>query len=520
MLFHSVPFLFGFLPLALAGFVLATRAQERLPAVAWLTAASLFFYAWWNVSHLALLVASVAGNYAYAQVLARHRERAFVVTGVALNLLVLGWFKYFNFFIDSAALLLGIAPAHLAIALPLGISFFTFQQIAYLVDVYHGHPPAPNFLYYVLFVAFFPHLIAGPILHHADVIPQFQKPSVFRIQPQNLAVGSTIFAIGLYKKVVFADGISVYAETVFNAAVDSPPDFFTAWSGVLAYTMQIYFDFSGYSDMAIGLARLFGVRLPLNFHSPYKAVNIIDFWRRWHMTLSRFLRDYLYIPLGGNRRGGFRRYINLMITMLLGGLWHGAGWTFVIWGGLHGCYLVVNHLWRRARHSMGSERASPTAAGTWLARFLTFGAVVVAWVFFRAADVATAWTMLSSLAGMNGVIFPEPWRPAIGSLVDGVAGVSFGPSPGLDGAAFGWIGFLLLVVWFAPNTQELLARYKPAFDYPQRPGGDDQDAVSRLVEIRPWRDALASALILSTAVVLMIVLARKERAGAFIYMIF
>jgi D-alanyl-lipoteichoic acid acyltransferase DltB (MBOAT superfamily) len=294
------------------------------------------------------------------------------------------------------------------IILPLGISFFTFQQIAYLVDVMRGAKVERDIVSYTLFVSFFPHLIAGPLVHHAEMIPQFKRGRSGR-SAVLAARGLAIFAAGLFKKVVIADNLAQFVSPVF-AHLDAGGGVTTpwAWLATLAYTLQIYFDFSGYSDMAIGLALLFGIRLPVNFRSPYKAASIIEFWRRWHITLSRFLRDYLYIPLGGNRLGEQRRYFNLMLTMLLGGLWHGAGWNFLIWGGLHGLYLCANHLWQawrgahtKALAAKGYAKAFPAWVLKGFSWAITFFAVVIAWVFFRARTADGAWQMLGGLFGFE-----------------------------------------------------------------------------------------------------------------------
>jgi D-alanyl-lipoteichoic acid acyltransferase DltB (MBOAT superfamily) len=279
------------------------------------------------------------------------------------------------------------------------------------------------------------------------MMPQFSEGKTYRFSVENMAVGTTIFLAGLFKKVVLADGIAAYATPVFNAAATGlPPSFFESWIGALAYTLQLYFDFSGYSDMAIGLARMFGIIFPVNFHSPYKALNMIAFWRRWHMTLSRFLRDYLYFALGGNRNGKVRRYVNLMITMVLGGLWHGAGWTFVFWGGLHGLYLVVNHFWRNLREAMGQDLTHSTGVGRATSRAVTFLAVVLAWVFFRATSFHAATVLLAAM------FHPAGTTVATTNLIDDEA------------VAAGWIAVLLLLVWFAPNTQEWMARFHPTLD--------------------------------------------------------
>jgi D-alanyl-lipoteichoic acid acyltransferase DltB (MBOAT superfamily) len=484
--------------------------------MAWLLAASLFFYAYWNVVHLPLLVGSIAGNFLLGRWLARTRSNALLALGVALNLGLLGYFKYLGFFANTFAALLGGPSPALTVILPLAISFFTFQQIAYLVDVHSGHDPAADFVSYALFVTFFPHLIAGPILHHADIIPQFQRPTVFRIVPANLATGLAIFGIGLYKKVVLADGIAQYANPVFDSALAAPPEFFAAWSGALAYTFQLYFDFSGYSDMAIGLARLFGVRLPLNFDSPYKAANIVEFWRRWHMTLSRFLRDYLYIPLGGNRKGPARRYGNLFVVMLLGGLWHGAGWTFIAWGALHGAYLAMNHFWWALRRRLGFGEGPSGPLGLWAGRTFTFLAVVVGWVLFRARDFETARVILAGMAGGNGVVLPDSLTSSLSWLPAASLGIRFGYSATLAGDAFFWLALMLAIVWFAPNTQQILAHREPAFGLPA--------SATRALLPAPARPAYGMLLGLGAAslivVAVLIVVARGGQTGEFIYMIF
>jgi D-alanyl-lipoteichoic acid acyltransferase DltB (MBOAT superfamily) len=358
------------------------------------------------------------------------------------------------------------------IILPLGISFYTFTQIAYLADAAQGKVREYNLVHYALFVTYFPHLIAGPILHHAEMMPQFDRPETYRMRWDNIAVGLTIFFIGLFKKTVLADGIAPHSTSVFDAAeAGTALPLLDAWGGALAYTLRLYFDFSGYCDMAIGLSRLFGINLPLNFNSPYKAENISDFWRRWHMTLSRFLRDYLYIPLGGNRRGGGRRYLNLMVTMLLGGLWHGANWTFVVWGGLHGLYLVANHAWHALRHRLNWKDAH-SRGGRLAAQAVTFLAVVVAWVFFRATSFEAALIVLKGMAGLNGIEMPFKWLASWGAAGEWLAqhGVRFRDSPTFAGAPLlTWTALGLAIVWLAPNTQQIMERFDPALDYrPER----------------------------------------------------
>jgi alginate O-acetyltransferase complex protein AlgI len=400
MLFSSYTFLFQFLPATVLAFAAARRHSPRAGIMV-LAAASLVFYAAWRPIYLLLLLASVAVNFSLGLRMEDPlRRRAIGTFGVALNLAVLCYFKYTNFIFDSVNTLTGAPLPFFNIILPLGISFFTFQQIAYLVDVMRGARIERDIISYTLFVSFFPHLIAGPLVHHAEMIPQFKRGRTGRSSVL-AARGLAIFAAGLFKKVVIADNLAQFVSPVF-AHLDAGGSVTTpwAWLATSAYTLQIYFDFSGYSDMAIGLALLFGIRLPVNFRSPYRAISIIEFWRRWHVTLSRFLRDYLYIPLGGNRLGEQRRYINLMVTMLLGGLWHGAGWNFLVWGGLHGIYLSINHLWLgwRGGKAFASAAGLAVKALSWA---ITFFAVVIAWVFFRARTMAGAWQMLGGLFGFE-----------------------------------------------------------------------------------------------------------------------
>ncbi len=461
MLFNSYVFIGAFLPVTLLVYALLGRLALDRVAQIWLTAASFFFYGWWNPAHLPLLFASCTANFLVGRWLAGSGEphgtrRALVWLGVAGNLALLGYFKYSVFVLENVGALTGIDFALRAVILPLGISFFTFQQIAYLADAANGDAGDYDFVDYCLFVAFFPQLIAGPIVHHREMMGQFEKPVRERLDARAFAMGVTYFAMGLFKKVVIADNISGIADASFAAA--TVPEVLSgveAWRGVLAYTLQLYFDFSGYSDMAIGLALMFGVRLPFNFNSPYKAASISDFWRRWHMTLSRFLRDYLYVPLGGNRHGPGRRYANLVITMVLGGLWHGAGWTFLIWGALHGAYLMVNHAWQALRARVGLTR-SFGLAGLWAGRIVTLLCVMVAWVFFRASGVEAASNMLSAMVGLNGWIGPEdPLARFYGPAPEG------GPIRLLRHVVGAFdteilLGALLAIVWLAPNTQEVV----------------------------------------------------------------
>ena len=467
----------------------------------WLVLASFVFYGWWNPVLLPLLLGSIAVNYVFGRVLLRNRRKSLLVLGVAFNLGLLGFFKYTDFLIGTVNATLATAMPLQHILLPLAISFFTFQQIAYLVDVHKGGTTDPDLLHYCLFVSFFPQLIAGPIVHHGEMIPQFQRAGVLRFDGTRLAVGMTIFIIGLYKKAILADGIAPYADRVFDAAATATPGLIEAWSGALAYTFQIYFDFSGYSDMAVGIAFALGIRLPLNFNSPYKATSIIEFWRRWHMTLSRFLRDYLYVPLGGNRKGRSRRHVNLMAAMLIGGLWHGAGWNFVMWGGLHGAYLVINHAGRAARKRLGLAPDTLGRGGAILGGGLTFVAVVVAWVFFRAPDLATAWSMLAGMIDLASL----PPAAELGAA--------------LAASGYVWIAAMAAIVWLAPNAPQLFADRIPVIDERGRelaPLGGNGWALA-LAHRAAW---LAPAAVVMGSVAALIVIARGSDAAQFIYMVF
>ncbi len=451
MLFHSAIFLFVFLPLTWLVFRALAAFQLERVALGWIVLMSLAFYAYWNPAYLLLIVASIAVNYTIGMRITPAGARPpggrrwLLYAGLIFNLGLLGYFKYANFFVDSLRGITGWSFNLTEVILPLGISFFTFQKIAYLVDAYNGRTGRYSLVEYCFFVTFFPQLIAGPIVQHHQIIPQLEREGAFHFRPVDVGVGLTIFAIGLFKKMVLADGCATYVGPVFAAAAAgqavSAAD---AWGGALAYTFQIYFDFSGYSDMAIGLARMFGFLLPINFDAPYRATSIVEFWRRWHITLSRFLRNFLYIPLGGNRHGLGLRYRNLLITMLLGGLWHGAGWTFVIWGGLHGMYLVLNHAFDAGiarRLPSGWSDARLLRGLGWL---LTFFAVVVSWVFFRADNLGSALEILQSMAGAGAT--------TSGNL--------------LSEAPWLWLAAMAAVALLFPATHDYLAKYTPALNPP------------------------------------------------------
>jgi len=465
MLFNSYSFLLAFLPVTLFGFFLFSRLG-KVSGAAWLAGCSLFFYAWWDSRYVFLLLASICGNYLAGSQIARRAGtatgRRALMLAVACNLTLLAYYKYADFFLGSLNVALGTEWPILGIVLPIGISFFTFTQIAFLADAYAGKVNEYRFVHYVLFVSYFPHLVAGPVLHHKEMMPQFDEDKNYRLSTANISIGLTIFSIGLAKKVLIADSLAAYVGPAFAPQAE-PLSLFLAWGGVLAYTFQLYFDFSGYSDMAIGLSRLFGIRLPINFNSPYKSRNISEFWRRWHMTLSRFLRDYLYIPLGGNRCGAFRRQVNLLTTMVLGGFWHGAGWTFVIWGALHGIFLVINHSWQRICPRI-PFRLPPRLAHI-LGIAVTFICVVVAWVYFRAPDLATANRLLVGMVGGWGVALPESILSRIGPMRAILETVGVRGSLG-GGTVFAetwlWVAGAALIAFLAPNTQQIMARFSPA----------------------------------------------------------
>ncbi len=441
MLFNSGAFILEFLPLALLGYYALARLLSRDAAIVWVGLCSVVFYAEDNLQHLPLLLVSVGANLALGRLIAESpadgRQRL-LWGGVATNLLCLGIFKYTGFLVANANAVLGTGFEVPAMALPVGISFFTFTQIAYLVDACRGEARPYRAHEYVAFITYFPHLIAGPILIHKDFIPQLGEASAFRFRAHRLLVGGSIFIVGLFKKVVIADGIAGYADAVFGAAAAGEPlGAWAAWIGAIAYTLQLYFDFSGYSDMAFGLSHMFGLRIPVNFLSPYQSASIIEFWRRWHISLSRFLADYVYKPLGGNRRGRPRRYANLMLTMLLGGLWHGAGWTFVLWGGLHGLFLAVNHAWRGATEGTLAATAMRSRVGRLIGFCITFPCIVLAWVLFRAENLPAALAIYGAMFDLSGTA---------------------APFASLDLAAL-HLALPLAIALLAPSVYELMRRY-------------------------------------------------------------
>jgi D-alanyl-lipoteichoic acid acyltransferase DltB (MBOAT superfamily) len=496
MLFNSYAFLFVFLPLALLAFYGLRRSGRLAASLVSLTLASLAFYAYWKPQDIFILLGSIGFNFLVSKGLETtaggRRARLLLALGICGDLALLFYFKYFNFIAANLAAAGGMEYTARAIVMPIGISFFTFTQIAYLVDCYRSRTHERNIVNYALFVTIFPHLIAGPIIHHAQMRPQFDGIARGPIDPETIKMGVVLFVLGLAKKVLLADNLVVGADAVFNAA-DHGAALGTAgaWAGLVSYTLQIYFDFSGYCDMAIGLALLFGLRLPVNFDSPYKSRSIIEFWRRWHITLSVWLRDYLYIPLGGNRHGELMRLRNVFITMLLGGIWHGAGWTFVVWGALHGAYIVANHLLHLGKdpHRVAPADAPAVAAGKQAATLLL---VMLAWVFFRAKSLPGALLLLQSLAG---------------AAPPGTVVADIGP------IAVFWILCGTAIVLFAPNTQQLV-RYSARLSDPLRlaPG-----PIVPALRARPPALAATPALAIACGLLFAAAFGQLWRPAIFIY---
>ncbi|MGQ9830945.1 MAG: MBOAT family O-acyltransferase [Thermochromatium sp.] len=473
MLFNSLEFILFFLPLTLLLWRLTLVWGGLRPALGILVASSLFFYGWWHPAYLPGLVALILLNFHIGRqiIAARAAGRESLATrwlrlGLVFDLTVLGVFKYAYFIADTVAVLGGWHVPFAPLLLPLGLSFITFQQLAYLIDCRRGQVRDHGVIDYLVFVSFFPQLIAGPIVHHQPLIAQLTTKNPLLLTRDHWPSAITLFALGLYKKVILADTLGHYATPVFAAAALGPVSGDLAWQGMLAYSLQLYFDFSGYSDMALGLGLLFGLKLPVNFDSPYRARSISDFWRRWNITLSHCLRDYVYIPLGGNRQGARRRQLNLLITMLLGGLWHGAGWTFILWGGLHGGLLIINHAWRDlcARSPRLATFAARVPAAVWIG--LTFLVVALAWVPFRAPSIAATiaiYAGLRDLGALFAAISTAPWWPTPECLQGWLdADPAF---------AWAWIALGLIIVWGLPTGWRWVG-YDPQPNRPlnRRPG--------------------------------------------------
>jgi alginate O-acetyltransferase complex protein AlgI len=474
MLFNSYEFILAFMPITLIIFGILCSFQKKKFVFVWLITVSLISYSFWGTSHLLVLLFSTGLNWIFAEIIHKRRDiisdkkesifsvKLIVTIAITFNLLLLGYFKYANFLIDTLASI-GLNVSHIEnIFLPLGISFYTFEQISYLVGIAKNDSKNYSYPRFLAFVAFFPHLVAGPILNASELIPQFRKLN-YRIDFRNIAIGLTIFSFGLFKKVVIADSISGYATPIFTAADGGTQiTFLLAWQAAIAYTLQLYFDFSGYSDMAIGLAKLINIKLPINFFSPYKAIGIGDFWRRWHISLGRFLRDYIYIPIGGSRKGNARTYLNLFLTMLIGGLWHGSSWTFVFWGALHGLYLCVDRGWGIFLKKKNIVWNS--VYHQFFARMLTLLAVINSWVIFRSQSFSGAFNILAGMSGLNGVTFSQEFSNSFGILKN--LGVKFET---LNGSA-GMTGSLLLIVVLLstlclPNIYQFMIKEPVALDF-------------------------------------------------------
>ncbi|MFO1206138.1 MAG: MBOAT family O-acyltransferase [Burkholderiales bacterium] len=525
MLFNSYEFIFAFLPTTLVMFFLLGRTSREW-ALSWLIGASLFFYAWWRPINVLIIAPSILINFGLAHLLLRLRAdqarviaaRWVLAVGIVFNIAFLGYFKYVNFF---STVVNDVAGTHFfveQVILPLGISFITFQKIAFLIDVHARRVESFTLRDYCLFVLFFPQLIAGPIVHYREMMPQFQKASC-RFEKESVAVGLTLFLMGLFKKVVLADGLAAHVSPVYDSvAMGGDASLFPAWIAAVGFTLQIYFDFSGYTDMALGLARCFGVRLPPNFDSPLKASSIIDFWLRWHMTLTRFLTAYLYNPLvlwltrrrlaagrtvlGGRdaRIGG--AYFHLLagptvLTMLISGLWHGAGYLFILWGLVHGIYLSVNHAWRMVGPRLWRDKESYSRFMRPVGFVLTFLAVAVAMVLFRSPSVGTASEILQGMVGFNGIYLPQQIFDRLGPLTHLIGSVVVAsPTIGGSGAEFVttimWIAGLLVVALTFPNSMEILSRFEPAIGVKHRPG-----SLSGWAKALEWRPTLSWACLMS-----------------------
>ncbi|QQG35389.1 MAG: MBOAT family protein [Micavibrio aeruginosavorus] len=468
MLFNSFLFIFIFLPTVLLIHYYMVRRKSASTILGFLTLASLCFYTYWYPPYLVLLLVSICLNYICGILIEKGKKspirKAYLTLGIVCNLGLLCYYKYAGFFVENINTFSGGNWPVLQIALPLGISFFTFQQLIYLVDVYKQKVRPAGFVEYTLFVSFFPHLIAGPILHYKELVPQFHQMKEKGFQSTTFSAGLALFSIGLFKKIILADTLALHVDPLFKAVENGyTPSFLEAWAATIAYCFQIYFDFSGYTDMAIGLALLFGIKLPCNFNAPYKATGYIEFWRRWHITLSNFLRDYLYIPLGGNRKGGLRKYQNLIITMLIGGLWHGASWNFVLWGGFHGMFIALNH---GLRHYFYLSAHSWRAVG-WLLTFLT---VTLLWVLFRAESISGATAIYKGLFDFSNVIIPQNvWLifPEIAQICLSQIGIGSGELQYFKTVPlFFIISLVTFITFMMPNTARLFDLNVPERDTP------------------------------------------------------
>jgi alginate O-acetyltransferase complex protein AlgI len=524
MLFNSGEFLFVFLPAALFGFYLLGTVS-RTSAIRWLILVSLVFYAWWRPVNVLIIAPSIVINFALACILLRLNEgeasrrasRTLLFLGIAFNVVFLGIFKYTDFIYGAMNDIFSANLVLTHIILPLGISFITFQKIAFLIDVQAGRVRSFTFQDYCTFVLFFPQLIAGPIVHYREMMPQFHTASC-RFDKENFAIGLTLLAFGLFKKVVFADQIALHVTPIYNsAAAGEKMSFVLAWMAAIGFTLQIYFDFSGYTDMALGLARFFGIRLPPNFNSPLRASNIIEYWLRWNMTLTRFLTGYLYNPLVlwltrrrlakgkpgfGGRNQTVGAFVSLLmgptlVTMFVSGLWHGAGYGFIVWGLLHGCYLTINHAWRLVAVRLWPDRPSYDRVMKPGGLVLTFVSVATAMIFFRASTLTSAIDLVKGIIGLNGIALPQALFDHLGPLTSTFHGIGVIPAESWSSQDFGktaiWIGFLMFVAFACPNTLQILARYEPALGVKPQP---TKFLIGR-IKILEWGPSLPWAIAVS-----------------------
>jgi alginate O-acetyltransferase complex protein AlgI len=525
MLFNSDGFLFGFLPVTLCGFYLL-GGISRTAALRWLIFASLTFYAWWRPINVLIIGPSILINFGLARLLLRLNQgdglrrasNAVLLLGISFNVLFLAIFKYTDFLFSTINDVLGANLVLKHIILPLGISFITFQKIAFLIDVQAGRVRSFTFQDYCTFVLFFPQLIAGPIVHYREMMPQFHAAAC-RFDKQNVAIGLTLLLFGLFKKVVLADKIAFLVTPIYDHAVsEGRTSLLLAWMAAVGFTLQLYFDFSGYTDMALGLARFFGIRLPPNFNSPLRASSIIDFWLRWHMTLTRFLTAYIYNPLVlwltrrrlarkkpgfGGRDTTVGAFVVLLmfpmiITMFVSGLWHGAGYGFIVWGLIHGCYLTINHGWRVLATRLWPDRRSYNRVMEPAGLVLTFVSVTIAMIFFRSPTVTSAIDLIKGIFGLNGVALPEPLFDRFGPLAGifargGVTAVSWNAQDFVKTAM--WISLLMFVALACPNTLQLLAAYEPALGIKPQPANVNL-GIGRIRLVK-WRPSLPWAIAVS-----------------------
>jgi alginate O-acetyltransferase complex protein AlgI len=495
MSFNSYSFLLLFLPITLLFFYLASQIKGNRWSTIWLVGASLIFYGLLDWMLTSLLIGSILTNYTLGMFLNSGRikeggAKKVLCFGIICNLGVLVFFKYFGAYgVANSQVFSSVLESNFVI--PIALSFFTFQQIVYLIEIERGSLGEIKLLNYFLYITFFPQLLNGPIIRPNEFFPQLQDKKFFKVKVDQLAAGLTLISCGLFKKVVLADGIARYSNSAFDAVAQGAVlSLEEAWSGALSFTLQIYFDLSGYSDIAIGLGCMFGLRLPANFESPYKASSLIDFWHRWHMTLSRFFRDYIYIPLGGNRNGALKRSGNIFMIMLVGGIWHGTGASFIVWGGAHGICLMINHFWRELRESLGQSRGSKSILSEMLNRIITFLTVAVLWIIFRAENLGVAFSMIQSLLGLNSV--PDADFNNIKISEDRL-----------------W--FLLLIVWFGPNMKEIMSSY---FDEAKKP-----DLIEHTLDSKKrwyhWHPNTGWASL--TTVLFIMSLLELAKSGRFIY---